>query len=357
MGIRKATANYEAWLRRQLTIVEADRELKHQRMAEGPFPFLRATFYRWAQLWPKLCKDLAAAPSCLAVGDLHVENFGTWRDAEGRLIWGINDFDEAWPLAYTNDLVRLAASALLAAGGGRLAIDAKRSAEAILKGYHAALQAGGRAFVLAEHHPALRDMARQRLKDPEAFWEKLDATPAIKRPPPDSAMRGLRRLLPEPDLPLRIVHRIAGLGSLGRQRFVAIADWRGGRIAREAKAMAPSAWVWDSRKTPKRILYQKIIDQSVRCPDPYVKLKGRWIVRRLSPDCGRIELSDLPAQRDEVRLLAAMGFETANVHIGAGQAREIGRHLAKLPPGWLTGAAGRMAEAVIAEWKSWREAE
>ena len=24
-----------------------------------------------------------------------MENFGTWRDAEGRLIWGINDFDEA----------------------------------------------------------------------------------------------------------------------------------------------------------------------------------------------------------------------------------------------------------------------
>jgi uncharacterized protein (DUF2252 family) len=25
-----------------------------------------------------------------------VENFGAWRDVEGRLIWGINDFDEAW---------------------------------------------------------------------------------------------------------------------------------------------------------------------------------------------------------------------------------------------------------------------
>ena len=47
----------------------------------------------------------------LAVGDLHVENFGTWRDADGRLCWGINDFDEADRLPYTNDLVRLAASA------------------------------------------------------------------------------------------------------------------------------------------------------------------------------------------------------------------------------------------------------
>src|SRR5260370_32652719 len=46
----------------------------------------------------------------LAVGDLHVENFGTWRDAEGRLTWGVNDFDEAYPLPYTIDLARLATS-------------------------------------------------------------------------------------------------------------------------------------------------------------------------------------------------------------------------------------------------------
>src|SRR5574337_1367356 len=114
MRIRKATKKYEAWLARHLTLVEADLELKHQRMVEDAFPFLRATFYRWAQLWPKICPGLANAPSVLAVGDLHVENFGTWCDLEGRLIWGVNDFDEAYPMAYTNDLVRLAVSAHLA---------------------------------------------------------------------------------------------------------------------------------------------------------------------------------------------------------------------------------------------------
>ena len=39
------------------------------------------------------------------VGDLHVENYGTWRDAEGRLVCGNNDFDETCPLPYTNDVV------------------------------------------------------------------------------------------------------------------------------------------------------------------------------------------------------------------------------------------------------------
>src|SRR5690348_462214 len=135
-------------------------------MAEDPFAFFRATFYRWMQLWPEISGDLAKAPAVLAVGDLHVENFGTWRDIEGRLIWGVNDFDEAFPLPYTNDLIRLATSAMLA----KTSCAAKAGIAAILQGYIDALEAGGRPFVLAEHHSALRLMATARLHDPEQFW-------------------------------------------------------------------------------------------------------------------------------------------------------------------------------------------
>jgi uncharacterized protein (DUF2252 family) len=62
---------------------------RHKRLAEStPFEFLRATFYRWAQWWPEVCKELnhEDVPLVLGVGDLHAENFGTWRDTEGRLI-------------------------------------------------------------------------------------------------------------------------------------------------------------------------------------------------------------------------------------------------------------------------------
>src|SRR5580704_43075 len=152
MNIRKATEKYEVWLRRHLKIVEADLEFKHEQMRTAPFPFLRATFYRWAQTWAGICGAVANAPRVLAVGDLHVENFGTWRDIEGRLIWGINDFDEVWRLPYTNDLIRLATSALMA----EMTCDQKAALSAILNGYREALEAGGRPFVLAEHHPSLR---------------------------------------------------------------------------------------------------------------------------------------------------------------------------------------------------------
>jgi uncharacterized protein (DUF2252 family) len=58
----------------------------------------------------------------LAVGDLHVENFGTGRAIEGRLVWGISDFDEAATQAHTNDPVRLATIAFLAGEEKILAI-------------------------------------------------------------------------------------------------------------------------------------------------------------------------------------------------------------------------------------------
>src|SRR4051812_37809931 len=95
MNIKESTDQYEAWLASHITIVQKDLRAKHEEMAEDLFCFARATFYRWMQLFPELCEKACEAPRVLAVGDLHVANYGSWRDAEGRLIWGINDFDEA----------------------------------------------------------------------------------------------------------------------------------------------------------------------------------------------------------------------------------------------------------------------
>ncbi|HMC19939.1 MAG TPA: DUF2252 family protein, partial [Gemmatimonadales bacterium] len=293
VGIVEATARYEAWLAERIPLIKPDLEHKHRAMSAGIFPFLRATFYRWAARWQAIVGDVARAPTVLAVGDLHVENFGTWRDAEGRLVWGVNDFDEAWPLPYTNDLLRLATSALVAREYHDLRIDGKEAVSAILDGYREALERGGHAFVLAEHHTALREMALYRLHDPETFWDKLESLPTVKTPVPNVVLTSLRRALPEGDLKVRIVHRVAGLGSLGRQRFVALAVWRGGRIAREAKALAPSAL----SGAAGTIHYAAILRRGVRCPDPCVRVDGAWLVRRLAPDCSRVRLNELPRKR------------------------------------------------------------
>ncbi len=357
MNVVKATRQFEDWLAHRTDLVKKDLHIKHENMKAAVFPFLRATFYRWAQIWPKVCPELAKAPHVLAVGDLHVENFGTWRDSEGRLIWGVNDFDEAHPMSYANDLVRLAVSAHLAAEIGHLPLERKNICESILGGYHESLHQQGLPFVLGENHDWLRQIAESELRDPVHFWAKMDALPTVKGEIPISAVDALEHLMPARNLDYRVAHRVVGLGSLGHERYVAIANWNGAKIAREAKAMVSSACYWAKDNSgPPEILYQTILSRAVRCVDPFVQLRGHWIVRRLSPHCCRIEIATLKAQGKELRLLRAMGWETANIHLGTKTARSaILRHLQKQKAKWLHIAAEKMLEAVREDWKDWKK--
>jgi hypothetical protein len=358
MNIVTATKEYEAWLGRQTPLDRADLDTKHDDMRDSAFAFMRATFYRWAQLWPRHCKSLAQGPAVLAVGDLHVENFGTWRDSEGRLIWGVNDFDETCPMSYANDLVRLAMSTSLAIQANHLSVSLKDACQAIVAGYAESLKVGGKPFVLAEEHGWLREPAMGALRDPTAFWKKLNGLATVKDPVPDSALEALTYALPSRDIEFRVVHRVAGEGSLGRLRYVALAKFHGGWIAREAKALLPSAQLWaQSSAGPYEIHYTTVLTRGIRCRDPFLDTRGQWVIRRLAPDCSRIELSQLAPIKDELRLAHAMGWETANIHVGTPSgAKAVVAHLAKLPKNWLVEAVEVMEEAVVKDWKAWRKA-
>ncbi len=357
MNIVAATASYEEWLARQLVVLPADLELKHQAMATDAFSFLRATFYRFMQLWKAHGDAARRAPQVLAVGDLHVANFGTWRDVEGRLIWGINDFDEVYPLPYTVDLVRLAVSAHLATDENHLAIGDSDACDSILSGYQSGLSSGGCPYVLEDNHKWLRDTVVSDLRDPTQFWEKLSGIPQFPGNVPKSAERALKKLLPPGAVIERVIHRIAGLGSLGRERYVMLASLNGAAIAREAKALCASACTWAKYKggtdTP---MYNTAIDSPLRAQDPFVHVKRDWIVRRLAPFCSRVDLASLPKHHDESRLLNAMGFELANVHLGtSGSRKKIAADLSKRPKRWLHKSAAAMKKATLRDFKEWRE--
>ena len=328
-------------------------------MAADAFSFLRATYYRWAEIWPEELPELADAPRVLAIGDLHVENYGTWRDAEGRLVWGVNDFDEATNLPYTADLVRMATSAGLAAAEGHLTINLKEACAAVLGGYASCLKAGGRPMVLAENDRWLRKLATGRLRDPVSFWSRMGELPTARGPLASNLQELLRQRLPRSAGSVRYARRRAGVGSLGLERLVAIAEWNGGLVAHEAKALAPSARDWSHPPHgAERIHYLELVNQSVRCPDPMVEVRDVWLVRRLSPDCSRILLDELPKRRDEARLLKAMGWEAGNMHLGTrGAGKAILADLARRKQGWLRDAATRMARRLRVDWKEWRDSQ
>lgn len=353
--IIEATLEFEKWLAAQLPILRQDLRLKHQFMAEAEFPFFRATFYRWLQLWPEVCGELAKAPKVLAVGDLHIENFGTWRDLEGRLIWGVNDLDEVFPSSYAIDLVRLTTSAYLAIEGEHLCMPRREASEAIEEGYRDALAAGGKPFILAEEHQWLRLMALSKLRDPVHFWDKLSHLPPFTAKPPAEVRDLLEESLP-PKSVYQLRKRIAGLGSLGHPRILAISSAGGAFIAREAKAIRPSASAWHSQASSAVIYGPKLVMRCLRVQDPFVHFHSRWLVRRLAPDCSRIELASLAAERDEARLLYSMGWETANMHFGSPPAiPQIKRHLARRKNRWLHKAAKAMCKATMKDWEDWRK--
>jgi len=90
---------------------------KFRKMAADPFAFYRGSaclFYAdMATLEDRWCDERTSR--VWIQGDLHAENFGTYMDGEGRIVFDVNDFDEAYLGHVSWDLRRFAASfALLA---------------------------------------------------------------------------------------------------------------------------------------------------------------------------------------------------------------------------------------------------
>jgi hypothetical protein len=342
-------AAYEDRLAKQLgqDLVVKDLAKKHRKMREdGPFAFLRATYWRWAETILALCPDLADAPAVLAIGDTHVENFGSWRDAEGRLVWGANDFDEAAEMPYVLDIVRLCASAILFGGAGATDI-----CEAIEEGYANGLK-DPCPIVLEEDYRWLRKAVIVPEDRRTKFWTDLD------QPSETIASRfadALTAAMPELVSDLRFFPRSAGTGSLGRPRFVATAMWRGGPVVREVKLLLPPVWPLAQGFTDQPIRAADIAEGYYRAPDPHYRVAAGLVVRRLSPNSRKIEMKDGGEALLSPRLLRAMGQEIANCHAGdATCVAAIRADLAKRQGGWLEKAAMVAADFVREEYETYR---
>ncbi|HEV7877382.1 DUF2252 family protein [Bradyrhizobium sp.] len=356
MSFRDDNAAYEAWLATQCDVVTRDIKAKHKLMKDSAFMFLRATYFRWARRIGTVCPELMDAPQVLSIGDLHLENFGTWRDADGRLVWGVNDFDEAAVMPYAFDLVRIATSIRLAPDRS---ISNDKVAEILIAGYREGLRVAQPAL-LDEGETWLRPYAIGTALDSGEFWDKLGKTkkyPLIDgkadgRPPRD-VVQILNASLPKGSANIFYRRRIAGGGSLGRPRYVAIADWRGGRVLREAKALVPSAWTYVHGVQPSGLL--KLARGPHRAPDPFLDIEGKWIIRRLAPDCRKIELDKDAATRLKGDLLQAMAFDLASIHAaGSAGGDVLRRDLKRRPNDWLYEAAKVAADSVMKDYEAWR---
>ncbi len=90
---------------------------KFRKMAASPFAFYRGSaslFY--ADMTGAYADTSFLNPQTSRVwihGDLHAENFGTYMNSSGQLVFNVNDFDEAYIGPFSWDLKRFAASVAL----------------------------------------------------------------------------------------------------------------------------------------------------------------------------------------------------------------------------------------------------
>ena len=353
-NIKQSVRAYESWMRKELgrEMVEKDLARKHEKMAESPFVFLRGTFWRWAETILEVCPDLAQAPTTLAVGDIHLENFGTWRDEDGRLVWGVNDFDEAAEMPFAIDLVRLATSALLARPDR--AMPTGEICGAILAGYRQGLEKP-KAIVLDRDWAWLRGLVVVSDKARARFWKKIEQ--AEYKPAPRRYVEALASAMPEPNLQIRTAPRTAGTGSLGRPRWIGVADWHGTPVVREVKVILASAWPPGERCTgaEQAMRNDAAARGKFRANDPWYRLKGNLLVRRLSPNNRKLEAEGGSINLLTPDMLRTMGLELANVHLGTGNRRgAILRDLSRREDDWLSTNTKRAAAGVTRDYEEWK---
>jgi len=208
--------------------------------------------------------------------------------------------------------------------------------------------------VIGEEHRWFKPILETPQRDPGLFWDRLRNLPRERAALPPAAKAVILGMMPDRKLAYDLHHRVAGLGNLGKPRYTAIAQWHGGPVAREAKALTLSAAAW-AQSSLHGPFYANILAGAIRSADPYLKVQGSWIVRRLSPDCRRLEVGWMSRVKDEEYLLHAMGFETANVHLGSTAARRsIQSHLADYPKSGIRKAAIAMKEALVKDFRRWR---
>ncbi len=206
---------------------------KWSRMTASPFAFLRGASALWAEVMRREPALLRGIPGTgTLVGDLHLENIGTFRTARGVALH-VNDFDETFEGPWCFDVVRLLTSLLLARPElGCTGLEVLRLAEAVLEG-HAAGVAGAAVRLPAS---LARVLAAASLKTDGKLLAKRLAGPDQlirddKTPPAPAALGNqVKRVVVEwaqatkqPAVTLvDFTRRVAGTGSLGVERLLVL---------------------------------------------------------------------------------------------------------------------------------------
>ena len=313
---------------------------KHDRMRASPFAFLRGSCRLFYDTLPSAT---GREPLVWGCGDLHLENFGSYRGENRLTYFDLNDFDDATCLPATAELVRLVASILLAAEEMDLPRAAATGlARTFLEAHRAALVRGAPRWVERESARGivrtLLDQVGHRTRK-GLLLRRTSGTGTARRLQIDGerqlAVDGrlkrqvrvalVRAFRDDPTWGglrvLDVAHRVAGVGSLGVQRYVALVRpaLTGKSTLLDLKEARPTdAVVAGAARRPRFASdVERVVTLQARLQAmPPALLRGirvrerGFVLRELQPSADRVELA---AWRDQPTALTELMSTLADV--------------------------------------------
>jgi uncharacterized protein (DUF2252 family) len=249
--------------------------MKYKAMRANPFVFLRGTCHLFYARLPR-SSLLRKVPPAWVCGDLHLENFGSYRGDNRLRYFDINDFDEAALAPLTWDPVRLMTSMLVAAETLKLPEPAAvELCETFTSSYAAALADGKARWIERDMATGLIGALLESLngRDQASFLDRrteikkrrrvlrCDGRHALSASEPQHAFVTdiIDRHAEVRDQPnffkvLDVARRVAGTGSLGLERYIVLV---------EGKASPNGNQLLDLKATPPSALSSHLVAQTV----------------------------------------------------------------------------------------------
>jgi uncharacterized protein (DUF2252 family) len=322
--------------------------LKYAAMRGSPFAFLRGTCHLFYARLPRE-GIFKSAPRTWACGDLHLENFGSYKGDNRLVYFDINDFDEAALAPASCDLVRMLTSLRVGADGVSIKVaDADHLCIAFVDAYAEALVLGKSYWVERETSEGLvrsllddlRERQRPRFLDSRTVLKgkkrslRVDGAKAL---PATTAQRTLvadfmsefAKTRPKPDFytVIDVARRVAGTGSLGIDRYAILVRGKGSPDANyllDLKQALPSAlahWVkvrqpaWRSEAERIVTVQRRMQAVSVAFLQPVLVGNAPFVLRALQPSEDRVTLRAARQGTAELeRLIRTMGRLLAWAH-------------------------------------------
>ena len=324
----------------------ADREperlqLKYQKMRSSPFVFMRGACHLFYARLSGI-NLIKSAPLVWACGDLHLENFGSYKGDNRLTYFDLNDFDEAALAPASWELVRMLTSILVSAPSLSISPTAATALCGVyLRNYAQALGAGKAYWVeretaqgqildlLVSLHERQRSAfirGRTQLNGKRRVL-KIDGRRTLTASPAQhqAVAAFMDKFALEQSEPtffklLDVVRRVAGTGSLGVERYTLLIRGKGGLAGHyllDFKQSLPSSlaphfaslqpvWASEAQRVVKVQHRMQAVSVALLAP---VKFGGKpFVLRELQPQQDRLVLSAANKRDDSSKgSVATMG--------------------------------------------------